>query len=388
MCDTGKCEKPWQLSEMMYRQGVPALCLLHQEIEQFYSYIQSTPTEFFLRAEAVRRIEDVVLAIWPGACVDVFGSFRTGLNLPVSDIDLVVHQGTPYWVKAPLHELQAELIARGVTEPHTVSVLDKASVPVVKFTESISRIKFDVTFNAAVSGVQAAELIKDFIRQFPELPKLVVVLKQYLTLQGLNEVYSSGGVSSYGLTLMCISFLQQQARSNKKYSSHNKLGLLLLQFLDYYGRKFDFFKYAISVLGDGGCVEKKRLRSTLGENNWQSVLSIEDPVTPTNDIGRSSYAALHVMKGFETAFLKLSKLVDLDAAKIEGPILGSILEVPPSMISYREWVQYNFKHLLPSSEFSFGFGLTTTPEEAQQGSSSSASEDERSEGQQPSMIQN
>ncbi|XP_037732708.1 inactive non-canonical poly(A) RNA polymerase protein Trf4-2 [Drosophila subpulchrella] len=375
MCDAANPAKPWQLSGMAYGNGVSALCLLHQEIDQFYNYIQSTPTEFYLRAEAVRRIEDVVLSIWPGACVEVFGSFRTGLNLPDSDIDLVVHHGY-YWNPGLLHELQSELVSQGVTDPDTVSVLDKASVPVVKFTERISRIKFDVTFNAGASGVQAAELIKDFIRQFPELPKLVMVLKQYLSLQGLNEVYSCGGVSSYALTLMVISFLQQQARLGKRYNANNKLGLLLLQFLDYYGRKFDFFKYGISVLGDGGCVEKERLRSSLGENNW-SVLSIEDPVTPTNDIGRSSYAALHVMQGFEAAFMKLSKLVDSDSAKIVGPILANMVEVPQSIVNYRAWVQYNFQHLVgPASSSPNPVG-----QPALTGSStSSASEDERSDG--------
>ncbi|KAH8315198.1 hypothetical protein KR074_005510, partial [Drosophila pseudoananassae] len=358
-----KESKPWQLPRTAYGNGIPALCLLHQEIEKFFSYMQSTPIEFFLRAEAVRRIEDVVLSIWPTSCVDVFGSFRTGLNLPVSDIDMVVYHAN-HWHKAPLHELKRELIAREVAEPDSIIVLDKASMPVVKFTETISQIKFDVNFNAAASGVQAAELIREFIREFPDLPKLVMVLKQFLTIHGMNVVYSTGGVSSYALTLMCISFLKKQARSKNNYSSRKKLGLLLLQFLDYYGRKFDFFKYGISVLAEDGCVEKERLRSKLGENNWQSVLSIEDPVTPTNDIGRSSYAALQVMQGFEAAYLKLSKLVDLDASKIVGPILGSIIDVPQSVINYRTWVQYNFQHLLPNS-------------------SSSASEDERSEGPPP-----
>ncbi|KAH8326169.1 hypothetical protein KR067_002653 [Drosophila pandora] len=380
VCDAVPSEtKPWQLSRTAYGRGIPALCLLHQEIEKFYNFMQSTPIEFLLRAEAVRRIEDVVLAIWPSSCVDVFGSFRTGLNLPVSDIDMVVYHAN-HWHKAPLHELQRELIARGVAEPDSISVLDKASMPVVKFTETISQIKFDVNFNAAASGVQAAELIREFIRQYPDLPKLVMVLKQFLTIQGLNEVYSTGGVSSYALTLMCISFLKQQASCKKKYNCHNKLGLLLLQFLDYYGRKFDFFKYGISVLAEDGCVEKERLRSTLGENNWQSVLSIEDPVTPTNDIGRSSYAALHVMQGFEAAYLKLSKLVDSDASKIDGPILGSIIEVPQSVINYRAWVQYNFQHLMPKSCPVYSANQKL---EAKHTTSSSASEDERSEGRRP-----
>lgn len=45
-----------------------------------------TPTEHALRLQVVSKIESVVLSLWPNACVEVFGSFRTGLYLPTSDI--------------------------------------------------------------------------------------------------------------------------------------------------------------------------------------------------------------------------------------------------------------------------------------------------------------
>lgn len=203
--------------------------------------------------------------------------------------------------------------------------------------------------------MKAAELVKRFIKQFPELPKLVMVLKQFLMLQGLNEVYSSGGISSYAITLMCVSFLQQQQQQqtleNKSSKSDSRLGRLLLKFLDYYGRKFDYFKYGISVRDNAGCVEKAKLQNTFGYDSWLSVLTIEDPITPTNDIGRSSYGALDVKQCFEMAFLKLSKMVDLDPSKVSGSLLATIVTVPLSVIKYRNWVHYNFRHLS-----SHGFG--------------------------------
>jgi hypothetical protein len=59
---------------------------LHQEIEQFYAHMIPTPTEHAIRMEVVARIETAVLSLWPSARVEVFGSFRTGLYLPTSDI--------------------------------------------------------------------------------------------------------------------------------------------------------------------------------------------------------------------------------------------------------------------------------------------------------------
>ena len=50
-------------------------------------------------------------------------------------------------------------------------------------------------------------VFQDQIELFPCLPPLVLVLKQFLLTRELNEVFT-GGISSYSLILMAISFLQ------------------------------------------------------------------------------------------------------------------------------------------------------------------------------------
>lgn len=159
---------------------------LHQEIEQFYAHMIQTPTEHALRVKVVARIEAIVLQLWPDAHVEVFGSFRTGLYLPTSDIDLVVLGN---WEKLPLRTLETELLACGIAEPNSVRVLDKASVPIIKLTDRISQVKVDISFNME-SGVRSAELIKDYKRKYPVLSKLVLVLKQFLLQRNLNEVFT------------------------------------------------------------------------------------------------------------------------------------------------------------------------------------------------------
>lgn len=62
------------------------LCRLHHEILQFYSHMIPTNTEHATRVEVVSRIESAILSLWPEAIVEIFGSFRTGLYLPTSDI--------------------------------------------------------------------------------------------------------------------------------------------------------------------------------------------------------------------------------------------------------------------------------------------------------------
>lgn len=73
-------------------------------------------------------------------------------------------------------------------------------------TDKTTSIKVDISFNT-VGGVETIKILKKFIDTFPELPKLVLVLKLFLAQRNINQVYR-GGISSYSLNLMVISFLQ------------------------------------------------------------------------------------------------------------------------------------------------------------------------------------
>lgn len=57
-----------------------------------------TTIEHGLRENVVSRIEQVVKSMWPAARVEVFGSFRTKLYLPTSDIgkEMVLMLGSIY----------------------------------------------------------------------------------------------------------------------------------------------------------------------------------------------------------------------------------------------------------------------------------------------------
>ena len=48
---------------------------------------------------------------------------------------------------------------------------------------------------------------QDFMDKYPNLKYIVLVLKHFLLQRDLNEVFT-GGISSYSLILMTVSFLQ------------------------------------------------------------------------------------------------------------------------------------------------------------------------------------
>ncbi len=58
-----------------------------------------------------------------------------------------------------------------------------------------------------INGVKSAALIKEYLNEYPCLRYLAMVLKQFLLQRDLNEVWT-GGIGSYSLILMIVSFLQ------------------------------------------------------------------------------------------------------------------------------------------------------------------------------------
>jgi len=286
-----------------------------------------------MRNQVVNRIRSVIQGLWPQAKVEVFGSFETDLYLPTSDIDLMVFGK---WPNLPLWTLEDELVKCGIAEKSTIKVLDKASVPIIKVIDKETDVKVDIGFNQ-ISGVRSVKLIKEFLARYPNLKYLVLVLKQFLLQRDLNEVYT-GGISSYCLLYLIISFLQMHPR----YDAHNpkaNLAVLLIEFFELYGCNFNFHKVGIRIVDGGSYIPKHKVTS-LHKGIAPSFLYIEDPINPDNDVGRSSYGAYQVKQSFEYAYIVLHRSPD---RRNKGEsVLGRILRVTDEVMQYRKWIAENF----------------------------------------------
>ncbi|XP_035483594.2 terminal nucleotidyltransferase 4B [Scophthalmus maximus] len=337
--DAGGCDgytgTPWKARN--YSEGIVGL---HEEISDFYEYISPRPEEEKMRLEVVDRIKGVIYDLWPSAEVQVFGSFSTGLYLPTSDIDLVVFGK---WETLPLWTLEEALRKRNVADENSIKVLDKATVPIIKLTDSFTEVKVDISFNVK-SGVKAARLIKEFKEKYPVLPYLVLVLKQFLLQRDLNEVFT-GGIGSYSLFLMAVSFLQLHCREDV-CSPNINIGVLLIEFFELYGRHFNYLKTGIRIK-DGGCyVAKDEVQKNMMDGYRPSMLYIEDPLQPDNDVGRSSYGAMQVKQAFDYAYVVLSHAVSPIAKYYPNneteSILGRIIRVTQEVDEYRDWIRKNW----------------------------------------------
>ncbi|XP_076943790.1 uncharacterized protein LOC143614163 [Bidens hawaiensis] len=315
---------------------------LHKEILDFCDFLSPTAEEQVSRNAAVEGVSDVIKYIWPNCKVEVFGSFKTGLFLPSSDVDMVILESRIRTPQMGLYALSRALSQKGVAKK--IQVIAKARVPIIKFVEKRSGISFDVSFDME-NGPKAAEYIQDAISKWPPLRPLCLILKVFLQQRELNEVYS-GGIGSYALLAMLIAMLRNSMGTHA--SAEHNLGVLLVTFFDMYGRKLNSSDVGVSC--DGGTFFSKKSKGFLNASRL-SLLSIQDPQDPDNDIGKNSFNYFQIKSAFGMA---CSTLTDNKLIMNLGPnrsILGTIIRPDKVLLERKGGLNgdVTFTNLLPGA---------------------------------------
>ncbi|CAB1350863.1 unnamed protein product [Coregonus sp. 'balchen'] len=129
------------------------------------------------------------------------------------------------------------------------------------------------------------------------------------------------------------------------------LGILLIEFFELYGRHFNYLKTGIRVKNGGAYMAKEDMMKVMTNGCRPSMLCIEDPLMPGNDVGRSSYGAMQVQQVFDYAYIVLghamSPLARCYPNKDIDSTLGRIIKVTQEVIDYREWImtKWGGRHL-------------------------------------------
>jgi non-canonical poly(A) RNA polymerase PAPD5/7 len=314
---------PWMRQRTGYYNKNLYLCL-HEEIMDFVVFMSPSKDELALRSSLIREMTDLVAALWDGATLETFGSHHTQMFLPNSDIDMVifgVEAGT-----GPLFELASKLEELEMVS--YLEVIDKARIPIVKFVHKATNIQVDVSFNIG-GGLATADLVKHYMRVHPAFRPLTLVIKYFLAQRGLNETFA-GGIGSFLVQLMVVSFLQHHRRNlaaDHDDPKYNNLGQLLVGFFTLYGRDFNYNDLAISVR-NGGSYFRKEDRGWYDDNR-PFLISMENPNEPNLDIGKNSYEVRTVRRSFDYARQVLTNEIHRRGQfhPLSGSILGTI--IPP-----------------------------------------------------------
>ena len=198
------------------------------------------------------------------------------------DIDLVIDSDSMAHSNKVnvLHALANTVKRAGITSK--VTVISRAKVPIVKFVTHFGRLNVDISVNQG-NGITAGKIINGFLQDMRgcgfALRCLIIIAKAFLNQRGMNEVYT-GGVGSYSIVCLAISFLQMHPMIRRgEIEPEKNLGVLVMEFFELYGCYFNYEEVGISVR-NGGSYFSKRQRGWY-DSSKGLLLSIEDPT----DIG-------------------------------------------------------------------------------------------------------
>ena len=271
------------------------------------------------------KMQEIVGFLFPGAHVNIFGSYATRLALPVSDLDLaVVNSGLSRPEIASSVTSLAEVLQVCKWAVHVQSIVT-ASVPIVKLTvdphyfggEWNDYVKVDITIEDQKDvvegrhiGMASVSWVKELVAEFPLVQEVVLALKNVLYLKGLHSAYL-GGLSSYSLVLWVAAYV----RSFPCKSS----GEALMSLLKFYG-DFDIQAKAIGPQTDGSHYSPRPQPTFTLCETW-------DPVTPGNNTTKGAYRIADVQLLFQHCHGQLQAAL---SQGVKDPLTRLFLELGAS----------------------------------------------------------
>ncbi|KAF2145059.1 uncharacterized protein K452DRAFT_306001 [Aplosporella prunicola CBS 121167] len=286
---------------------------LHKEIADFYDFVRPHAFEDAMRDDLVRRISDALTQKFYNGRLHCFGSFAAGLYLPTADMDLVFISDdfrrsgrSSFANKGMLYKVSSILEKTGISQPGATEVVSGARVPIIKLVDRITGLKVDISFENT-SGIVANETFQQWKVQYPAMPILATLIKQFLAMRGLNEVFT-GGLGGFSVICMAVSLIHHlPARQSGNMLPEHNLGELLLEFLDLYGNKFNIHNTRICLRPHR--YEVKGAVALNGKPERLDRLSIIDPNTPHNDISAGSHNIVLIRRCFSEAYTSLQKRI-------------------------------------------------------------------------------
>lgn len=320
---------------------------LHDEMIDVCSFFDRGRKERYeRRIQVTKRISEIIYELWPDVEVSLIGSTATGLFLYDSDIDLVVRNPDQAENLTVQDLINLGRVLEETKTVRNIQVIATAMLPIIKMEDKYSPFTVDITFNVT-TGLYSTVLVQDFVDKYESLKPLLLVLKQLLKIRGLNELYR-GGLPSFTLTIMIVSFLQffdDKSDSEAKFAEnfdhdydaelrrfeyglemdrtaalgsedeHSDddhfvdttrtrqnydfdLGQHLLGFLELYGCTFDYRQLGISIVNEGGYFPKKS-RGWLYKHN-PDLLCVEHPQDRNYDLGFKIYNIEMIRSCFST----------------------------------------------------------------------------------------
>ncbi|CAI7604462.1 unnamed protein product [Penicillium viridicatum] len=150
---------------------------LDREILSFYDWAKPQEFENIVRRDLVERLSTVFQTQYAGIEIHTFGSFASGIYLPIADIDLVPlsdkfrRTGMCSFGerKGKINAISDFLESTNIAVPDSIECVAHARVPILKFVDRVTGLRVDLSFDNN-SGLIANETSQTWKEQFPIMP--------------------------------------------------------------------------------------------------------------------------------------------------------------------------------------------------------------------------
>ena len=220
-----------------------------------------------------------------------YGSRVTNTCLPWSDIDFVIVSPYNDDVHSTLFSLSNYLKENS---KWNVKYIGETQVPIIKIktTEEFHNLNLDISFEASSHhGQQCVEYINSKIKEFSPLIHLILALKTIFYNANINEPYK-GGLSSYGIILLIIYFLQMKKNQGETISL-DTIGKLFFELLLFYEEKKNINKPLF--------ISNNYFLSPFAEITYTDSLTIVDPLDNYNNVAKNARDLNKILYTFHVA---------------------------------------------------------------------------------------
>jgi len=336
------------------------LAKLSQSIHAFFEEHAEDKKAQDARHSTFQNLERVIKSVYPSCELVLFGSCAVGLSSKKSDIDVCINFSDQKDIESLVKEHSEKDYKKNVLKAvgdrlqengfEDIVQLLEIRIPIVKCKETVTQIEADISFTDASVHHAKTNCLKKFLVH-PIVRELIHAVKHW---SGIRKIRNSWMLNSYAWTLMSIQFFQvclptvfQCPKDNEMHGKINELqkkniSEVFLRFVQFY-HSFDWENLSVCVREGRPLNKTIRSRRTkedksiqqeqfptlesalenlsmnqshgqtssddriLGELGFQegqmTNACIEDPVDPTDNVGRNlrTYERIQIQMEFARA---------------------------------------------------------------------------------------
>ena len=309
---SNKSLSPKEYRELKFSQGMPdetfVTKTLQKDLLDYSIYIKDKiAKKKYIVDKLLENVQQAVNEITNEYEAVLYGSYATGLCLPWSDLDVVLVGKTQNSIAGPYLLNKLCFILKTKKWIQSFKIIDNTTIPIIKIVTSAEYEKMQIDISIQEEkhfGLKCVSLVKSYLSEYIVLEPLILALKTILKNANLNDPYS-GGLSSYGLILMVVSYIQSKIdQKNYDEKEEDLIGKTFYGFLGHYGVYFDFNKYVIltyPIKDTNNSIADNDTPLEFGQNSHE--LIIVDPLNKKNNVAKSTHQFMNLKMAFMIAFM-------------------------------------------------------------------------------------